>query len=327
MADSEIDTILSASKQDYGMFDDLLRKAFHHEPVSSSRKTDNEMIRIDSPRLALLLSGTPGQFSRLIPDSESGLLSRLLLYTCRSEAVWQDVSPEGDKMDMPKKLSELSEQLMNIAKTLRRRPLQVCLTLSQWAQLNQCFKKWLHEADLFGDEEFLSVINATADRLPPLHDLHRHPMRQGGLRDGLAVLHRRAFQGCARHRRDLLEHSRLLLTQLRHNESAPELSCPRKGRILLEKLPERFTLAEAYTIGEAEGMDKRLVRRLIYKLNPLFIKRISHGEYQKNKPVTPQKCKGKYRGQIVLFPPQPISERENPIPFPPKATSFHRKKV
>ena len=29
MADSEIDTILSASKQDYGMFDDLLRKAFH----------------------------------------------------------------------------------------------------------------------------------------------------------------------------------------------------------------------------------------------------------------------------------------------------------
>ena len=116
------------------------------------------MIRIDSPRLALLLSGTPGQFSRLIPDSESGLLSRLLLDTCRSEAVWQDVSPEGDKMDMPKKLSELSEQLMNIAKTLRRRPLQVCLTLSQWARLNQCFKKWLHEADLFGDEEFLSVI-------------------------------------------------------------------------------------------------------------------------------------------------------------------------
>jgi hypothetical protein len=54
-------------------------------------------------------------------------------------------------------------------------------------------------------------------------------------------------------------------------------------------LPERFTLAEAYTIGEAEGMDKRLVRRLIYKLNPLFINRISHGEYQKNKPVTPQK--------------------------------------
>ena len=91
MADSEIDTILSASKQDYGMFDDLLRKAFHHEPVSSSRKTDNEMIRIDSPRLALLLSGTPGQFSRMIPASESGHMSRLLVYKWRSEAGWQGV--------------------------------------------------------------------------------------------------------------------------------------------------------------------------------------------------------------------------------------------
>lgn len=46
MADSEIDTLISAGRQDYGQFDDLLRKAFHHEPVASSRKTDNEMIRI-----------------------------------------------------------------------------------------------------------------------------------------------------------------------------------------------------------------------------------------------------------------------------------------
>ena len=290
MADSEIDTILSASKQDYGMFDDLLRKAFHHEPVSSSRKTDNEMIRIDSPRLALLLSGTPGQFSRLIPDSESGLLSRLLLYTCRSEAVWQDVSPEGDKMDMPKKLSELSEQLMNIAKTLRRRPLQVCLTLSQWARLNQCFKKWLHEADLFGDEEFLSVIKRhglIAFRLCMIFTATRCGKEGYGMDSQYCT--EEHFKAALAIVETCLEHSRLLLTQLRHNESAPELSCPRKGRILLEKLPERFTLAEAYTIGETEGMDKRLVRRLIYKLNPLFIKRISHGEYQKNKPVTPQK--------------------------------------
>ena len=48
MADSEIDTIVSASKLDFGMFDDLLRKAFHHERVASSRKTDNELIRIDA---------------------------------------------------------------------------------------------------------------------------------------------------------------------------------------------------------------------------------------------------------------------------------------
>lgn len=95
MADSEIDTLICASRQDYGQFDDLLRKAFHHENVALSRKTDNEMIRISRPRLAVLLAGTPGQFPRLVPHVENGLASRLLLYTCRSGAVWQDVSPMG----------------------------------------------------------------------------------------------------------------------------------------------------------------------------------------------------------------------------------------
>lgn len=191
---------------------------------------------------------------------------------------------------VPKKLSELSEQLMNIAKTLRRRPLQVCLTLSQWARLNQCFKKWLHEADLFGDEEFLSVIKRhglIAFRLCMIFTATRCGKEGYGMDSQYCT--EEHFKAALAIVETCLEHSRLLLTQLRHNESAPELSCSRKGRILLKKLPERFTLAEAYTIGEAEGMDKRLVRRLIYKLNPLFIKRISHGEYQKNKPVTPQK--------------------------------------
>lgn len=58
--DSEIDTLVSATKQDFGQFDDILRKAFHHEPVSSSRKGDNEMIVVDRPAVALLLAGTPG---------------------------------------------------------------------------------------------------------------------------------------------------------------------------------------------------------------------------------------------------------------------------
>ena len=290
MADSEIDTILSASKQDYGMFDDLLRKAFHHEPVSSSRKTDNEMISIDSPRLALLLSGTPGQFSRLIPESESGLLSRLLLYTCRTEAIWQDVSPEGDTMNMSERLPELSEQLMNIATTLRRRPLQICLTRSQWSRLNQCFKKWLHEADLFGDEEFLSVIKRhglITFRLCMIFTATRCGKEGYGMDSQYCT--EEHFKAALAIVETCLEHSRLLLTQLRHNEDVPELSCPRKGRILLEKLPERFVLSEAYIIGETEGMDRRTVRRLIYKLNPLFISRVSHGEYQKNEVTARQK--------------------------------------
>ena len=63
IVDSEIDTLITATKQDYGQFDDLLRKAFHHEPVSSSRKGDNEMILVDRPTVASCWRVTPGSSS------------------------------------------------------------------------------------------------------------------------------------------------------------------------------------------------------------------------------------------------------------------------
>ncbi|WP_298552992.1 DUF3987 domain-containing protein [uncultured Parabacteroides sp.] len=290
MSDSEIDTIVSASKLDFGMFDDLLRKAFHHEPVASSRKTDNELIRIERPRLALLLAGTPGQFPRLVPDRESGLVSRLLLYTCRNEAVWQDVSPDGDGMEMEKKLAELSEQVMEAALTLRKRPLQIGLSTQQWTLLNCRFRTWLREADLFGSEEFLSVVKRyglitfrlcmvfTALRCGTAgYGMDKQYCTDEHFRAALAIT-----ETC-------LEHSRLLLTSLHHDEDAPELSCPRKARSLLDKLPPEFTLQEAYRLGEAEGMGQREVRRFICKLTPLYFRRIAHGEYKRTGTPDPEK--------------------------------------
>ena len=290
MADSEIDTIVSASKLDFGMFDDLLRKAFHHEPVASSRKTDNELIRIERPRLALLLAGTPGQFPRLVPDAESGLVSRLLLYTCRNEAAWQDVSPEGDGMEMEKKLSELSQQVMEVALTLRKRPLQVCLTSAQWRELNRRFTAWLHEADLFGDEEFIGVVKRyglITFRLCMVFTALRCGAAGYGMKQQYCTdEHFRAALSIAG---TCLEHSRLLLTGLRRDETAPELSFPLKSRRLLEKLPELFTLQDAYLSGESEGMSKRSVRRFINKLTPLYFMRVAHGVYKKTASPVPQK--------------------------------------
>ena len=290
MSDSEIDTIVLASKLDFGMFDDLLRKAFHHEQVASSRKTDNELIRIERPRLALLLAGTPGQFARLIPDAESGLVSRLLLYTCRNEAIWQDVSPESDGMGMEQTLAELSQQVMEAAMTLRKRPLQVCLTARQWSELNRRFTEWLREADLFGDEAFLGVVKRYGlilFRLCMVFTALRCGTAGYGMdRQYCADEHFRAafliIETC-------LEHSRLLLTGLQHDETSPELTFPRKAHRLLDKLPAAFTLQEAYTMGEQEGMSQRAVRRFLNRLTPLHFRRIARGEYEKTDSPIPKK--------------------------------------
>lgn len=78
--ETEGDTLSQIWEKDYGQYSDMLRKAFHHEMITSSRKTNREYLEIDEPKVSTVLSGTPKQVSRLIPDEEDGLMSRFIYY-------------------------------------------------------------------------------------------------------------------------------------------------------------------------------------------------------------------------------------------------------
>jgi hypothetical protein len=81
--ETEGDTLSQTLKSDYGNYSDILRKAFHHEMVSVSRRKDREFREIATPRLSVVLAGTPEQVRRLIPDTENGLMSRFIFYNIR----------------------------------------------------------------------------------------------------------------------------------------------------------------------------------------------------------------------------------------------------
>lgn len=78
--ETEGDTLSQTLKSEHGNYSDLLRKAFHHETISMSRRKDREYLEIDNPRVSVVLAGTPEQISHLIPDAENGLLSRFIFY-------------------------------------------------------------------------------------------------------------------------------------------------------------------------------------------------------------------------------------------------------
>lgn len=79
--DSEVDTLVqSNARKDFGGYSDILRKAFHHEPLSRQRKGEGESYIVKEPRLAVMLSGTKDQLRKLIPGEENGLFSRLIYY-------------------------------------------------------------------------------------------------------------------------------------------------------------------------------------------------------------------------------------------------------
>lgn len=283
MADSEIDTLISAARQDYGLFDDILRKAFQHEPVASSRKTDNEMIRVEHPRLAILLAGTPGQFPRLVPSAENGLASRLLLYTCRSRAVWQDVSSMGEAEDFENWLGRLSDRVLAVAMKLRQRRLQVRLTSAQWEELNRHFDRLLRETDLFGSEDFVGVVKRhglMTYRLCMIFTALDAATLDYGV--GECYCCDPHFSAALSIVDVCLEHSRLLMTQLQNSSSLPELTCPDYFRKIFDRLEDEFTLSDLYELSQSAGINERTVRRHLSRLEPAYITRLSAGRYRKN---------------------------------------------
>jgi|SRR5690554_1599479 len=78
--ESEADTMSNMLKNDWSNYSDVLRKAFHHESVSISRKIEQIFMEIDEPKLAMVISGTPDQLQPLIKSRENGLFSRLMIY-------------------------------------------------------------------------------------------------------------------------------------------------------------------------------------------------------------------------------------------------------
>ena len=241
------------------------------------------MIRVPQPRLALLLAGTPGQFPRLVPSAENGLASRLLLYTCRSKAVWQDVSPQNGAEGFEAWIDSLSERVRDIALLLRKRRLQVRLTLRQWDELNRHFAQLLRETDLFGEEDFLGAVKRhglMTFRLCMIFTALDVASLDYGVDERFCDdVHFRAALSIV----DVcLEHSRLLMTQLTAPADIPELTCPDYFRKIFDRLDDQFTVSDLYALSQAAGISDRSVRRHLSRLEPVFITRLSHGLYRKN---------------------------------------------
>ena len=90
-----METVLSMFSQDFGKYNDVLNKSYHHEPVGSSTKSSGSFM-VKRPNLALLLSGTPAMLPRLIPSTENGLFSRILMYRIPGSGTYRPLTSADD---------------------------------------------------------------------------------------------------------------------------------------------------------------------------------------------------------------------------------------
>jgi hypothetical protein len=158
ICETEADTMSGAKKQDWGDYSPALRSAFHHEKITFTRKTNNEYIEINEPRLAVALSGTPAQAPKLISSAEDGLFSRFLFYAFKNDLLWQDPSPIGKSVVYNDHFEALSCQVLDLIGFLDQSPTEIHLTPDQWRILNATFAKMLSDVTTFTSEEASGIV-------------------------------------------------------------------------------------------------------------------------------------------------------------------------
>jgi hypothetical protein len=89
--ETEAESLQSSMQNLWGNYSDILRRCYHHEPITLQRKLNDEDIEIDRPKLSVVLSGTPAQIDLLLSSIENGFFSRILFYDFRGNAKFKNV--------------------------------------------------------------------------------------------------------------------------------------------------------------------------------------------------------------------------------------------
>lgn len=282
ICETEADTLGNVFKQEWGSYSDMLRKSFHHERLSSSRKTNNEFTEVNNPCLSIALSGTPNQVTGLIASAEDGLFSRFLFYAFKVEQLWKDVSPYGSQVNLTDHFRNLSLQVYNMVKFLKMGETNVTLSKSQWQQLNQCCTTWLQDITTFTSEDAASIVK----RLGLI--LYRMAMLFTALRkfeNAEAAEQVECtdidFNTAIRLAEIYLQHSILMFNNLPKQQNATVFQTGDSKRKFFEALPNEFTRAQAVELGKQHKLSPRSVDDLLHNATPGILTKPKAGHYQK----------------------------------------------
>ncbi|SHF23275.1 DUF3987 domain-containing protein [Chryseobacterium takakiae] len=279
--ESEADTMSIMLNNDWSNYSDVLRKAFHHEPLSISRKLENIFVDIKEPKLSMLLSGTPQQLKSLIKSKENGLFSRFIVYS------FDEIS--GFKSDLfLKKTNDINTIFQNEASVIfdfygKLKELDYEIEFLFTESQNKAFTKEfeiLHETIINGhSHSFLSnlrrhglICYRIAMILSALRNLDRI------IEDKKLLCENVDFILALRITKKLLKHSLITFN------SFDDSFLSENDEQFLFSLPSTFTRAEAIQKGETLGIPTRTVDDKLsqWKKKKIIIP-VKHGEYRRDR--------------------------------------------
>jgi hypothetical protein len=282
ICESEADTMSGAKKQDWGDYSTILRAAFHHETVSSTRKTDNQYDEITEPRLAVALSGTPAQAPALLSSSENGLFSRFIYYAYKNNIKWQDPSPNSNGFIYNDHFDKLSEKVLELVNYLENSPTTIELTDSQWSRLNTDFSSMLKEVVIFTSEEASGVVfrlGLIFFRMCMLFSSLRK--FENGELSSTIICTDLDFYNVMEIVKTYLSHSILMFNNLPNQNETMQFHSGDGKKRFFESLPQEFTRKEAIEIGKKFKLSDRTVDGLLKSCIGVLLTKIKAGHYQR----------------------------------------------
>lgn len=282
ICETEADTMGNTFKQDWGGYSDMLRKAFHHDRISSSRKTNNEYIEVDQPRLSVSLTGTPGQVAGLIASSEDGLFSRFIFYTFKANQAWKNVSPTAGRMNLTTYFKELSEEVHQMILFLEEHYTVIELSQEQWNKINHFGKSKLQEVSTFTSESASSVVKRLGlitYRICMLFTAMRKVENAECTENMMCT--DTDFDIAIQLAEIYLNHSVLMFNNLPRQATEIYFKGGNNKRNFYKALPNEFTRHEAIEISKRFDMSTRSVDELLKNLLDGYLTQPKTGFYQK----------------------------------------------
>ena len=281
--ETEADTMAASFKQDWGGFSDKLRKAFQHEPIAYSRKGSSQFREVESPRLSLVISGTPSQVSGIIRSVADGLFSRVGFYTFSGSIEWKSAFPKGSA-NLTNYFDGLADQVCSYSELVSQSQVKFRLTEAQMNMLDSVCSSWLKESYiLVGDEAKASAIRLGLILYRIAMTLSILKMVESGLCVPDLVCDDTIFNTAIAMSEVLKQHVYVILRQMPKIANKKET----KHKAFLEALPDKaFRRIRAVEIGNDMGLSPRTVDNYLKDL--LDSKLL---EYPNTKPGIFQKVK------------------------------------
>ena len=279
--ETEADTMAQALKNDFGNYNDGLRKGFHHEKMSYFRRTDQEFREIEKPRFSVLMSGTIHQLTNLIPSAENGLFSRFMFYFMNTRLVWKNVLADDGGPTLDDDFDELGQEFLSFYEALNSHPdMMFHYTAHQRDQFNLYFSHLQKRYLVLQDMGFIATVRRlglicfrmcmifTALRIMETGDFSKHI-------DCLDV----DFQASLSIVSILVKHASYVYSQLPDEEMPTTRKKDRKD-VFLHQLSENFTRQSYLELADSLDIPEKTADRYVTKFcEEGLVERVQQGVY------------------------------------------------